>query len=72
MDIGDALARASGSLMSIPGVVGVGEGEIAGQPAVLVMVSHLTPALREAVPEEVDGFPVKLDVVGEIQAFPSE
>lgn len=57
--------------MAVSGVVGVGAAESGGQPAVLVMLSHVTPESK-ALPEEIDGYPVTIDVTGEITTFSAE
>lgn len=56
-------------LMAIPGVVGVGVGESEGKPVVIIMVKELTPELRDKLPQKLDGFGVRVEVVGEIIAF---
>lgn len=68
MGIDDVLARHRESLVAVPGVVGVGVTERGGQPAVLVMLSRVTPESK-ALPEEIDGYPVLIEVTGEIAAF---
>jgi hypothetical protein len=70
MAIDEVLARHEESLMAVPGVVGVGVTEQGGQPAVLVMLSHVTPESK-ALSEEIDGYPVVKEVTGEITAFPA-
>lgn len=72
MDIDTVLARHADRLLAIPGVVGVGEGEQAGRPAVIVMVAQLTKELRETLPDDLDGHPVLIDVTGEITAFDAD
>lgn len=69
MGIDAVLARHTDRLMGLPGVVGVGEGERAGTPVVLVMVSQLSAELEAALPTDLDGHPVVVDVTGEITAF---
>lgn len=68
MGIDDVLARHQESLIAVPGVVGVGVTERGGQPAVLVMLSRVTPESK-ALPEEIEGYPVLIEVTGEIGAF---
>jgi hypothetical protein len=62
------LERHSDSLMSIPGVVGTAEGSCAGRPCILVLVERLTPAVRTAVPSQLEGITVELRETGRIQA----
>ena len=57
------------ALMSIPGVVGVGIGEIENSPAIVVMLREGTPELMARLPSRLGGFPVKVDIVGDVRAF---
>jgi hypothetical protein len=62
------LARHTTRLMSVTGVVGTAEGECAGQPCILVLVERVTPALRQAIPSELEGVPVEVRETGRIEA----
>lgn len=55
--------------MAQPGVTGVGITEILGLPAILVMVQTITPEIRAAIPEILDGYQVQLQETGEIHAL---
>ncbi len=56
--------------MSIPGVIGVGEGALDdGTPCRLILVIELTDQVRKSVPENIDGYPVKIEVTGEIKGM---
>ena len=68
--ISDVLTRNTGSLMAIPGVVGVGQGEQNGAPAVYVMVTVLTDSVRAALPDSIEGYPVVVTASGVIRAQP--
>ena len=72
MELEEALERHAGSLMGVPGVVAVGETEVDGRPAVMVMLADDSPEVRAALPDNVAGYPVVIDVTGEITAFPDE
>lgn len=54
--------------MSIPGVVGVGEGRLRGVPSIKVMVSKKTEVLARRIPGEIEGHPVEVEETGEIRA----
>jgi hypothetical protein len=66
-------------LMQKPNVVGVGiglrqrEGEMTGEPAIVVSVTHKPPASmiapEDAIPSELDGVPVDVQAVGKLKAF---
>lgn len=68
--ISDVLKRHTDSLMAIPGVVGVGQGERNGHPTVYVMVARLTDSLRRALPDSLEGYAVQIVTTGTIQAQP--
>lgn len=68
--ISEALARHTDSLLSVPGVVGVGEGQLDGKPAIQILVVELTAALRSRLPTVLDGHPVQLVGTGVIRAQP--
>lgn len=69
MTIEDALEKHQDRLMSIAGVVGVGIGERAGRPVVLVMTDRPATELGESLPAALEGFPVEVEAVGEIRAL---
>jgi hypothetical protein len=56
-------------LMHIAGVVGVGIGKLENSPAIVVMVAERTPQIDTQVPEQLDGYPVIVEVTGEFKAF---
>jgi len=62
--ISEVLKSHTAELMSIPGVVGTGEGE---GPAILVLVSSRTPEVDSRVPKRLEGYPVLVRVVGEVR-----
>jgi hypothetical protein len=62
------LDRHTPQLMSIPGVVGTAEGECAGKSCILVLVERMTPALRQAIPAELEGISVEIRETGRIEA----
>jgi hypothetical protein len=68
MDAATALEKHHDRLMSIPGVVGVGVGGSEDSPVIVVMVSAGGAAMRKQLPDRIDGYPVKVEVTGEITA----
>lgn len=66
--VAGVLQRHTSRLMSLPGVVGTAEGECAGKPCVLVLVERMTPALRQAIPAQLEGIPVEIKETGRIEA----
>lgn len=69
MPIEDVLDRYQDQIMAMPGVVGIGVGASAGQPVLVVMVTHLTPEAQATIPSRIEGYAVRLEVTGEITAF---
>lgn len=59
-------------LMSLGGVVGVGQGECAGMPCIIVMVEKLRHTLRERIPTQIEGFIVTIKETGKIDALSHE
>ena len=66
--VAQVLERYTDRLMSVPGVVGTAEGECRGKPCILVLVERATPALRQAIPAEIEGIPVEIRETGRIEA----
>jgi len=65
-DIIHVLARHTEHLMSIPGVVGTGEGEQNGRPCIVVFVIEKTAEIERLIPKELEGYPVRIEESGEI------
>jgi hypothetical protein len=68
-DIGTAKERHESSIMSVPGVVGVGIGECEGEPCIKVFVEDRTPELQRRIPERLEGFKVDIEATGPFQAL---
>src|SRR3954467_11696336 len=66
--VADVLRAHTAQLMTIPGVVGTGEGEVHGSPAVVVLVSSRTREVDAHVPRRLEGYPVQIKVVGDVRA----
>lgn len=56
-------------LMSLPGVVGTGQGECKGQPCITVFVVKKTPDLLKQIPSEIQGYEVVIQETGDIRAL---
>ena len=59
-------------LMSLPGVVGIGEGECGGVPCIRGLVIEKTPELVRQIGTTLEGYPVELVATGEIKALKSD
>ena len=66
--IGDVLARRTGELMAVPGVVGVGEGVSRGKPCIIVFVVKKDAEALRRIPASLDGYPVRVEASGEFRA----
>jgi hypothetical protein len=69
-DILQVLQKHEDELMDIPGVVGlgIGQSETTGEQYLSVLVEAMTPELLALLPTQLDGFEVKAQAVGPIQA----
>ena len=65
--ISEVLQAHTPELMAIPGVIGTGEGELRGEPTVLVLVARRTREIDSRVPKRLEGYPVDIRVVGEVR-----
>jgi len=70
--IQSVLAKHEQSLAAIPGVTSVGIGGSPDHPILLVTVERLTDGLRQALPDNLDGFPVTIEVSGAVTAQPAK
>lgn len=68
MTIAEVLRIHTDSLMALPGVEGVGQGEQGGRPTVQVLVTELTTELRSRLPDELGGYRVQVVETGTIRA----
>ncbi len=59
-------------LMSLPGVVGVGQGRCAGVPCIKVLVLEKTPELVERIGDAIEGYEVEVVETGEIRALDAD
>ncbi len=56
-------------LLNIQGVEGIGIGEESGKPVIKVYVAKKTKPLQEKIPNQIEGYPVSMEVTGEFHAF---
>ncbi|PYI93397.1 MAG: hypothetical protein DME97_06585 [Verrucomicrobia bacterium] len=68
-DINDVLRAHDKELLAIPGVVGVYVGilENGKTPCLKVMLARKSPEAERAVPRTLEGYPVVIEVTGEIR-----
>jgi len=70
-DINIVLAAHDKELLAIPGVAGVYVGTLDDRhtPCLRVILERDTPEIRKAIPRHIEGYPVVLEVTGEIRAL---
>jgi hypothetical protein len=66
------LSRHAGSLLAVPGVVGVAQALCDGRPCIAVYVAAKTPELAQKIPATLEGYPVVIETTGEIKALPAK
>lgn len=70
--IEDVLRDHTAEIMSLRGVVGLYQGELEdGSPCIKIMVVAARPELTARIPKSLEGYPVRVDVTGEIRPLPS-
>ena len=67
--IDSVLKRNARRLVSLPGVVGVAEGEAGGRACITVYVVERTAEVVGQIPSEVDGWPVVIRESGEFRSL---
>jgi hypothetical protein len=67
--IEEAQRQLTDSVMSIPGVVGIGIGECEGTPCIKVFIARKTAELVDRIPTIYKGYTVRVEETGEFQAF---
>jgi hypothetical protein len=70
-DINAVLAAHDKELLALPGVVGVGVSTLEDHrtPCLRVMLSRHNSKTERAIPSSIEGYPVVLEITGEIRAL---
>jgi hypothetical protein len=69
--IAEVLAAHTSELMALPGVVGTYEGARPdGAPVIIVMLARPDPASKRRIPRQLEGWPVRVEITGELRAMP--
>ncbi len=68
----EVLKEHTEELMSIPGVVGIGQGLCNGKPCIKVLVIEKTPELAQKIPDNLEGYLVMIEETGDIRALPED
>ena len=70
LSIEEAIKEHSEELMSIPGVVDVGQGRCGNNACIKVYIIKRTPELEKEIPGLLEGYEVSIEITGEIRAHP--
>ncbi len=68
--IEEVLKENARKVMSIPGVVGVGQGLCEGNPCIKVFVVKKSPELDQKIPKTLGNYRVLIEETGEIRGLP--
>jgi hypothetical protein len=69
--LAEVLAAHTPELMALPGVAGTYQGAAPdGSPVIVILLVRHDPALERRLPRSLEGWPVRLEVSGEIRAMP--
>lgn len=63
------LERHARRIVSLPGVVGVAEGETGGRPCITVYVAEKTAGVVGQIPADLEGWPVVVRESGEFRGL---
>ena len=67
MSAAQAIELHADSLMALPGVVGVYEGESGGEPVLRVMMAERSEESERRIPRRLEGYRVEVEITGRIQ-----
>ncbi len=70
LSIEGTIKKHSEELMSIPGVVGIGQGLCGNNSCIKVYVIKRTPELDKKIPGLIGGYEISIETTGEIRAHP--
>ena len=65
--LSDVIARHAPRLMALPGVVGIGAGQVESRPCLILLVSSLEGALPD-LPAMLEGYPLVVERTGRLQS----
>ena len=70
--IDQVLREQTRAMMSVPGVVGTGQGLCEGKPCIKVFVIKRSAELDKRIPGTLEGYPVVIEEIGEVKALPTK
>ena len=69
LSIEDVLQEHTEKWMSIPGVVGTGQGLCDEKPCIKIYVMEINPGLKEKIPSTMEGYKIELVETGAFRAL---
>jgi hypothetical protein len=67
----DVLAEHSPRIIAMSGVTAIGEGRLPdGRPCIQIFIREKDPTLEARLPRTIEGYPVVVEVSGQIRALP--
>jgi hypothetical protein len=70
--VGEALRKHTDELLSLPGVVGTGQGLCDGRPCIKVYVVKKAPELEEEIHRLLDPCPLSIEETGRFRSLPNK
>jgi hypothetical protein len=66
--IEDVIREHTDKLIALPGVVGIGEGELNGKPCIFIFVHDDEDNSRKEIPSDLEGYPLVIKKSGKFSA----
>jgi hypothetical protein len=70
--VGELLRKHTDELLSLPGVVGTGQGLCDGRPCIKVYVVKKTPELEAEIHRLLDPYPLSIEETGRFRSLPKK
>jgi hypothetical protein len=67
--IEEVLKQHTGAWMAIPGVIGTGQGLCDGKSCIKIFVIKTTEEINKKIPQEIEGYKVKIEETGKVRAY---
>ena len=68
MKVKDVIKKHTEKLLALPGVVGIGEGELNGEPCILIFIRDNQADLQKDIPSKLEGYPIVINKSGDFSA----
>jgi hypothetical protein len=66
--VSQILSQHTQEWMKIPGVIGTGEGQKDGKPAILIFVERRSEEIEKKLPKVIGSYPVVIEETGKVKA----